>query len=136
MPETEQGAKKKAFVKHLAWRKSFAQFLKRKRHHSPLVTPAPKQQHNQQIHQRHQQHPSPGNNNNNDLALTGSLPESRNGIPALGHMQTKALDISTGNEDLLMNSQEGENIKIAATTLSPIPMENIVTGQSYFYFRF
>lgn len=131
--EDEQGTKKKAFVKNLAWRKSFAQFLKRKRYHSPAVTSASQQQ---QIHQHQQQQTSPGNNNNNDFAPTDPVPESRNGISALGQQQTKVLDISTGTEDLLLTSQTGESIKMITTTMSPVPVENITTGQFYASFSY
>ncbi|KAK3710673.1 hypothetical protein RRG08_009710 [Elysia crispata] len=56
IPDAEQGLKKKAFVKNLAWRKSFAQFLKRKRYlNSSSNTPTPQHQRQQQQQQQLQQ---------------------------------------------------------------------------------
>lgn len=137
-PGSEEGGKKKIFTKNMAWRKSFAQFLKRRRYHSHAAT-APQQQqpisHHPLLHQnqhqnqhQQQQQPSPGNNNNNDLAHVDPTPVSRNGISALGQQPNKLTDLSTGTEDhTVVTSQDVDNFKLA-TTLSSVPVENNVIG--------
>ncbi|XP_035827337.1 uncharacterized protein LOC101853251 isoform X2 [Aplysia californica] len=146
-PDPDQSGKKKTFVKNLAWKKSFAQFLKRKRYHSPIATTTqpqqqlplghqPQQQQQQQqqqplVHQvqqhQHIQHQPAGNNNNNELLAPDPQPVSRNGMSVLVQQPAKLADASTGAEDPLLGPHEGENCKIHTTTFTSAPVESTMT---------
>ncbi|XP_013071403.2 serine/threonine-protein kinase par-1-like isoform X2 [Biomphalaria glabrata] len=122
---SEGGGKKKSFTKNMAWRKSFAQFLKRKKyHHGQVITTPPQQQYQHHLLQRSpMQQPSPGNNNNNDFSHGEPLP--RNGTTVLVNQpQSKVTDVSTGTE--IATTQDLDNLKLATTTLSSVPVENSI----------
>ncbi|KAH9492509.1 hypothetical protein Btru_046294 [Bulinus truncatus] len=122
---SEEGGKKKSFTKNMAWRKSFAQFLKRKKyHHGQVITTPPQQQYQRHLlHQPQMQQPSPGNNNNNDFSHGEPLP--RNGTSVLiSQPQSKITDISTGTE--ITATQDLDNFKLTTANLSSVPVENSV----------
>ena len=139
-PDTETRGKKKTFVKNLAWKKSFAQFLRRKRYHSPVPMTTQPQQHQPLTYQppllqqtTHQQHTSHGNNNNNDFQPSPP-PELRNGIPlpAMVIQPSKVSDSSTGAEDHVISSHEGDNGKI--NPFPSAPMETAISGDYLYWF--
>ena len=158
IPDADQKGKKKTFVKNMAWKKSFAQFLRRKKHHSPIPTSTQSlqqqqsnqsqpqtQQSNSSHHQnqqqqifpalghieqqqQQQQQPLGSNNNNNDAPQPAPRPSACNGM-AVMMTQQQAAD-STGAED---RSDTGGTGKLS-TSQAPVPplpsapVENTLTG--------